>query len=254
MKKIKKKGKVNRVLPAYVIGYTNSEDPAPGFLSAWFNNAYGGPLNIQFTTQAGHSQFEAVHTQWRARVHTDLSSDIVGNWRERLQWGHSQLAEVLPIHQSSGQDKRDSVLHVARIARGLTLLTEGTAYDVVRGSFLNPSDWSDQELDQFVIEDHVRVDQTEQLEQGRAWFYTQGLAKFGLEEIETFCSLGLPERATIDTLLEIGVLLIADNKVVKVGEHFTLPRTSQMVKVIRHRTDQSLGIKLNLREVSWGEV
>ena len=255
MKKIKKKkGKVLRAIPAYVIGYTNTDAPAPGFLSAWFNKAYGGPLNIQFTTQAGHSQFEAIHTQWRVRVHADLSSDAVDTWRERLQWGHSQLAEVLPVHQSVSQDRRDSVLHIARVAKGLTLLTEGTAYDVVRGSFLNPSDWSDQRLDQFVIEDHVRVDQKEQLEQRRVWFFTQGLAKFGLEEVETFCPLGLPERPTMDTLLEIGGLLIADSKVAKAGDHLTLPRTSQMVKVIRHRTDQSLGVKLNLREVSWGEV
>ena len=117
--------------------------------------------------------------------------------------------------------------------------------------FFNPSDWNDRQLEQFEIADHVQVEQHEQLETTNVWFFTRGLAKFGFEEIETFRPLGLPERPTIDTLLEIGELLITENKTPKVGDQLTLPWTLQVVTVIRHRTDQSSGRLLQLREVKW---
>ena len=185
-----------------------------------------------------------------AGVNTDLPQGEAENWQERLQWTHSRHAAVYQM-QNVGQDKRDVALHVARIARGMTLLTEGTAYDVVAGSFFNPSDWNDRQLEKFEIADHVQVEQQEQLDVTRVWFSTRGLAKFGLEEIETFRPLGLPERSTIDTLLEIGEWLIGHNKVPKVGDQLTLPWTHQVITVVRHRTDQSTGRLLQLREVKW---
>ena len=252
MKKIKKKkAKVSRVIPAFVVGYTNADAPAPGFLTAWFNQAYGGPLNIQFTRQFGHSQFDAMHTQWGARVDTDLPQDTTDTWRERLQWGHSQLAEVIPIHPNMGQDKRDVVLHVARMARGLTLLTEGTAYDVAMGSFLNPSDWKDRQLDEFHIKEHVGIEQKEHLESGRVWFHTRGLSKFGLEEIEVFRARGLPEEQVIEVMMDIAEMFAVQGKEPKVGENLILAHTGRLIEVVRHRTDQSYGVQLNLREVTW---
>ena len=252
MKKIKKKkAKVSRVVPAFVVGYTNADAPAPGFLTAWFNQAYGGPLHIQFTSKFGHSQFEAVHTQWRAQVTTDLHEDTTDTWRERLQWAHSQLAEVVPIHPNMGQDKRDVVLHVARVARGLALLTEGTAYDVAMGSFLNPSDWNDRRLDEFLIKDHVRIEQREHFESGRVWFHTRGVAKFGLEEIEVYRPRGLPEEPVIEVMMEIAEMFALHGKEPKVGESLVLAHTGRLVEVVRHRTDQSYGGQLNLREVTW---
>ena len=252
MKKIKKKkpSAKKQALPAYVIGFSHTDPPPPGYVAAWFNQLYGGPLEVRFTSQASHTRFEAIHTAWRCEINTDLPQDEAGNWQERLQWTHSRHAAVYQM-PNVGQDKRDVALHVARIARGMTLLTEGTAYDIVAGSFLNPSDWNDRQLEEFVILDHVQVEQQEQLDATRVWFSTRGLAKFGLEEIETFRPIGLPERSTIDTLLEIGKWLIGHNKVPKVGDQLTLPWPHHVVRVVRHRTDQSSGRLLQLREVTW---
>ena len=240
MKKIKKKktSSKKQALPAFVIGFSHTDPPPPGYLTAWFNQMYGGPLDIQFTSQSAHTQFEAVHTSWHAGVNTDLPPGEAENWQERLQWTHSRQAAVYQL-QNVGQDKRNVALHVARIARGMTLLTEGTAYDVVAGSFLNPSDWNDRQLEQFEIADHVQVEQQEQLEAPRVWFSTRGLAKFGLEEIETFRPLGLPERSTIDTLLEIGECLIGKNKVPK-GRRPTHPTLDPSGRHRRSSPDRSI--------------
>lgn len=252
MKKIKKKTsqKKSRGFPAFVIGYSHAEAPPPGYLAAWFNQMYGGPLQIHLKNEAGHSQFEAVHTSWRVAVNTVLPADIAETWKNRLQWSHSHLVEVTPL-QNAGQDKRDVVLHTARIARGITLLTEGTAYDIVTHSFLNPSDWNDLALDQFDLEDHVRVEQRENLETGKIWFYSLGLSKFGMEEIEAFRPLGLPDQPVMDMLQAIGAEILATGKVAKVGDQLTLPVSGQLVTIVRHRTDQSTGGVIQLREVKW---
>jgi hypothetical protein len=252
MKKIKKKTgqKKTRTLPAFVIGYSHADAPPPGYLAAWFNQMYGGPLDVRFKDESGHSQFEAVHTTWRVAVNTALPADTAEMWKQRLQWSHSQVAEVTPL-QNVGQDKRDVALHTARIAKGITLLTEGTAYDLVTHSFLNPSDWNDLPLDQYSLEDHVRVEQKESMESAQTWFYTMGLAKFGLEEIETFRPLGLPDQPVIDTLLGVGAEILAAGKGAKVGDQLTLRESGQLVTIVRHRTDQSTGRVIQLREVKW---
>ena len=96
MKKIKKKkaSTKKQTLPAFVIGFSHTDPPPPGYVTAWFNQMYGGPLHIEFTNQSGSTQFEAVHTTWRAGVNTDLPPEVAENWLERLQWTHSRLAEV----------------------------------------------------------------------------------------------------------------------------------------------------------------
>ncbi|UCE62905.1 MAG: hypothetical protein JSU59_08460 [Nitrospirota bacterium] len=252
MKKIKKKTRPNKTqaLPAFVIGYSHSDAPPPGYLAAWFNQMYGGPLHVHFIKESGHSQFEAVHTTWRVAVNTALPADAAKIWQQRLQWSHSQLAEVTSL-KNVGQDKRDVALHTARIARGISLLTEGTAYDVVTHTFLNPSDWNDRPLDQFDLEDHVRVEQKENIDSYQMWFYTLGLAKFGLEEIETFRPLGLGDQPVIDQLLAIGNEILSTGKVAKVGDQLTLRKSGQLVIIVRHRTDQSTGRVIQLREVKW---
>ena len=106
-------------------------------------------------------------------------------------------------------------------------------------------------LDQFVLKDHIRVEQQENIESCQMWLYTLGLAKFGLEEIETFCPLGLPDQPVIDTLLGIGAEILAAGKVAKVGDQWTLPESGQLVTIVRHRTDQSTGRVIQLREVKW---
>ncbi|GJL65291.1 MAG: hypothetical protein NPIRA05_02620 [Nitrospirales bacterium] len=251
MKKIKKKKTGNaRVLPAYVIGFTHADPPPPGYLTAWFDQQYGGPLSITFLSQAGHEQFEAIHTQWRGRINMNLDSQMVKRWDEQLHWDHSSAIEVFS-GSNSGQSKIDVMLHVARLARGLTLLTEGTAYDVATSHYLNPSDWQDQTLTTFHVDEHVRVEQREKIESGQVWFYTRGLSKFGLDELECLRPAGLSETVVKEVLEESAEYVITQGKVPKIDESITLPHAGQIVKIVRHRTDQSFGRPIAFRELQW---
>ncbi|GJL62405.1 MAG: hypothetical protein NPIRA04_10590 [Nitrospirales bacterium] len=251
MKKIKKKKAGNaRALPAYVIGFTHADPPPPGYLTAWFDQEYGGPLSIQFLSQAGHEQFEAIHTQWRGRINMSLDAQAVKSWSEQLHWDHSLAIEVSP-GANSGQSKVDVMLHVARLARGVTLLTDGTAYDVATGAYLNPSDWQDQTLAAFHVDEHVLVEEREKLESGQVWFYTRGLSKFGLDELECLRPRGLSETVVKEVLEESADYVITQGKVPKIGESIHLLNAGQVVKIIRHRTDQSFGRPIAFRELQW---
>ncbi|WNM58493.1 hypothetical protein [Candidatus Nitrospira allomarina] len=119
MKKIKKKKSASHVVPAFLVGWTHGNAPPPGYIAAWFDEAYGGPLRIRFLTSNGHHHFEAAHTNWTAEVNIEPSTAIVEQWQGRLQWEQTQLAVLFPpIH--SATDRRDVLLHVARMARGVT--------------------------------------------------------------------------------------------------------------------------------------
>ena len=248
MKKIKKKKTTTQALPAFLIGWTHGEAPPPGYLAAWFDQHYGGPLHIQFLSTNGHQHFEAVHTNWKAQVQLAPSAQIVEQWQGRLHWDHRQLAQLIaPSHLPT--DRRDTVLHLARMARGLTLLTDGTAYDVATGIYFNPSDWNDRALDVFQIDDHVQIEQHEQSHHMRMWLHTRGLSKFGLDEIEMFQSLGLSSRESEAMLYDVVFQLLAQGKNPKIGEQITFGAEGRQVEVVRHRTDPIYGIPLAFREV-----
>lgn len=251
MKKIKRKiGGPTLKLPTFVIGYAAPEPPAPGFLAAWFNQEYGGPLTIHLSRDPSSPVFEAHFGSHVGLVETSLPPSIAGPWHERLGWGHSCAAHVLPL-RPTGQDTRGLALHLARLARGLTLLTGGTAHDVSTETYLNPSDWTDRTLQEFHVADHLRIEQVSGRADGRVWFHTRGLSKFGLEDIETYRPLGLSERPVIHALTEVADALIVLGKAPKVGDSFEVDSINRIVRVVRHRTDQSYGIRLNLREVEW---
>jgi hypothetical protein len=148
-------------------------------------------------------------------------------------------------------DRQDEVLHIARIARGLTLLMEGTTYDVATGGYRNPSDWNDRDLVAFQISDHVQVEQHEQIQHMRKWYHTRGLTKFGLDEVETFQPLGLPERDIEAMLYGVSCQLMTQKKNPKIGEHVPFDGGGEglQVEVVRHRTDQIYGIPLAFREI-----
>jgi hypothetical protein len=55
----------------------------------------------------------------------------------------------------------------------------------------------------------------------------------------------------IDTVLGIGAEILATGKVAKVGDQLTQPENGQLVTIVRHRTDQSTGRVIQLREVKW---
>ncbi len=251
MKKIKKKktGK-SKELPAYVIGFTHADPPPPGFLVAWFDQQYGGPLTIKFLTPTGNTKFEASHMQWRGLINMGGDSHSGQTWKEQLHWDHSTSIEV-SCGSNSGQSKPDVVLHVARLARGLTLLTDGTTYDVATGVYRNPSDWQDQNLTMFCLDEHIQIDQREKLDTGQVWFYTRGLSKFGLDELECFRPTGLSEHVVQDVLGESAEWVATQGKVLKIGEEITLLNANRTVKVTRHRTDQTFGRPIAFRELQW---
>ncbi len=249
MKKIKKKKSGTQALPAFLIGWTHGEPPPPGYLGAWFDKLYGGPLAIRFLSANGHNHFEAAHTNWKAQVQLVPSKEVVAQWKGRLQWEHRHLAQVFAVPKPQ-VDRQDEVLHLARIARGLTLLLEGTAYDVAAGIYQNPSDWNDRDLAVFQIEDHVQVEQQEQMSHMRMWLHTRGLSKFGLDEVESFHPIGVSGNDWEAMLYDVAGHLLRNGKNPKVGEQIPFGReTGEQVEVVRHRTDPLYGIPLAFREV-----
>jgi len=131
------------------------------------------------------------------------------------------------------------------------LLTDGTAYDVTMQAYLNPSDWKDLSLEQFRFSDHLRIEQAEAEQVGRDWFFTLGLAKFGLDELETFSPIGLPSQSVIERLTEIAQELLRLGHSPKVGTTVTIPSLGLSVQVIRHRNAARAGNPLILREITW---
>ena len=248
MKKIKKKKPASQALPAFLIGWTHGEPPPPGYLAAWFDQLYGGPLHIRFLSANGHHHFEAVHTNWKTLVQLAPSVQFVEQWQGRLQWEHPQLAKVMGQSKTQA-DRQDDVLHLARIARGLTLLMDGTAYDVATGVYRNPSDWKERDLVVFKIDDHVQVEQHEQMQHMRVWLHTRGLSKFGLDEVETFQPIGLSGSENEAMLYAIALQLMNQAKNPKVGEHIPFGGEGRQIKVVRHRTDPLYGIPMAFREV-----
>jgi len=247
MKKIKKKKTASQAVPAFLVGWTHGEPPPPGYVAAWFDEAYGGPLRIRFLASTGHHHFEAAHTNWIAEVNIEPSTEILEQWQGRLQWEQTRLALLFP-QANTPHDRRDAVLHVARMARGVTLLTDGTTYDVATGRYLNPSDWRDRDLEVFCLTDHIQVEHREDVQRVRIWFHTRGLAKFGLDEIETFRPIGLSSREVEATVLRVAGHLIEQGKNPKVGERIVLDGSGPQVTVVRHRTDPVYGIPLAFRE------
>lgn len=250
MKKIKRKGKGPRIpRPAFVVGYTGASPPA-GFLAAWYNQEYGGPLTIRFQNIQSNTKIEVSHLDWKADIQLESASDEVSQWQVQIGWDHIGVMKVFSTSKI-GVSRMDSVLFVARLARGLTLLTDGTAYDLVSGLYWNPSDLSDRPLTQFRIADHVHVHQEESLADGRQWFATRGLGKFGLEELEVFRPRGLSERSTKERLLDLAQVCLLQGKSPKVGDLLHLPAHEMAARVVKHRTVSISSGQINVREVCW---
>ncbi|MDT7042130.1 hypothetical protein [Candidatus Nitronereus thalassa] len=251
MKKIKRKSKTSpRRRPSFVVGFSGDEYPPPGFFAGWFDQQYGGPLHIRFLDSDSHDAIEARHVDWQAKITLVRSDEEVSRWQDQVGWEHAQVVEVVST-SPVGSMKQDVVLFLSRLARGLTLLTDGTAYDVIAGRHFNPSDWSDCSLNDFHIGDHVCIKEEEHMLDGRQWLHTRGLAKFGLEEFEVFLPRGLSSSAAIDRLLDLSVHCISQGKSPKVGERVYLVSNALDIQVVHHRTHPCSDGQLNLRQVEW---
>lgn len=237
--------------PLYVIGFSAS--PTPADLQTWFDLAYGGPLSFK-TTSSGEepatSPLMAIHGPWSAWMLFSAPSVQADAWQQRLEWRHTACAAV-GIGAAARSQAVDVVLHAARLARGVSLLTEGTAYDVTSQTYLNPSDWTDRPLIQFCGRDHVTVVHADDVERRRDWFYTRGLSKFGLDEIEVFQPVGLPSHTITENLLDIADELLRRGQSPNVGSTMLIPNLAASIRVVRHRTHPSADTPLTLREISW---
>jgi len=244
--------------PLYVIGYS-SAPPDLSDLRAWFDLEYGGPLKLKDdaweagTADARSSLVLAAHGPWSVAFQISLTSSEADEWSALLGWRHRGVAHVIPTtitpHHAS-----DLVLHAARLARGLTLLTDGTAHDVTTHAYLNPSDWQDRPLDRFRVSDHITVEHAEAAVPNRDWFYTLGLAKFGLDEIETVRPLGLPSRPVQESLAGIADEIVRLGHSPKVGATVLMRGLGLSVQVLRHRTASPSGTTCTLREITWRDL
>ena len=237
--------------PLYVIGFSSS--PTPRELQAWFDHEYGGPLSLKESPtgeEPATSPLMATHGLWSAWILLAAPPVQADAWQQRLEWRHTACAAI-GAGPATKSHAIDVVLHAARLARGVALLTEGTAYDVTTLTYLNPSDWSDRPLVHFTMKDHVTVVHSDDAEHQRDWFYTRGLSKFGLDEIEVFQSLGLPSHAISENLLGIAEEFLRLGQSPNVGSTILLPHLALSIQVVRHRTYPSADTPLILREITW---
>ncbi|MDE3019542.1 MAG: hypothetical protein KGI53_11030 [Nitrospirota bacterium] len=238
--------------PLYVVGYRGSP-PAPEELAVWFDVEYGGPLRIQPVTGSPSGQsshLRATHGPWEATLSLLLPAADAEAWQESLAWGHACAGQISLPRASPGKAV-DLVLFAARLARGLTLLTGGTAYDLRTQTYLNPSDWQDRPLTQFAAQDHISVEQSDADAEGRERFYTKGLAKFGLDELELFRPMGLPGRPTLERLTDVAEEIVRLGQSPKVGASLPLPNIGLTLSVVKHRTVPTGNDPVAFREISW---
>lgn len=239
--------------PLYVVGYSSPISHLSD-LQSWFDLEYGGPLTSKGresnAVEANSKATLMSHGPWSAWLHMSVSLSEAEEWRNRLAWRHDCASAVIGAMTTS-RLAIDSILHAARLARGLTLLTEGTAYDVTTQAYLNPADWQDRPLDRFRIRDHITVFQTEAADAGREWFYTRGVSKFGLDDLETFRPMGLPNREVTEMLLDIADEIVSLGQSPNIGLALRIPTLGISVQAIRHRTAYPGEAPLVLREISW---
>lgn len=229
--------------PCYIIGYS-SPAPSAAELQMWFDLEYGGPLKLR---ESGETMI-ATHGPWNVQV--QLASSQADAWSEQLDWRHTHAGVILRPSVTP-QQACDLVLFAARLARGLTLLTQGTAYDKITHAYLNPSDWTDRPLDRFRTADHVTVSQADSPDPQTDWFHTLGLSKFGLDELEVFRPVGLPSQPTLETFAHIADEMVRIGRSPNVGTALSFPLLGLSIAVKRHRTAAPAGLSLPFREINW---
>jgi hypothetical protein len=232
--------------PLYFIGYRGT---APGLdeIAIWYDREYGGPLTIHPEAGAPES-WQASHGPWSAHVVMPLPATHTADIMKNLAWEHDQMGAIAPTLMPN-RDMPDLVLFAARLARGLTLLTQGTAYDVTTQAYVNPSDWQNRTMTSFLADDHVAIVHDDQIKPDHIWCHTMGLTKFGLDEIETFYGKGIPEGAAKDLLTESATELLRIGQSPKVGTAFRLPLLGRTIRIVNYRTAAPTGRMIGFREL-----
>ena len=232
--------------PLYFIGYRGTA-PATDELKIWYEREYGAPLTIRHEEGSPES-WQATQGPWAAHVVMPLPMTHVAEVMKHLAWEHDVMGAVAPA-LTSPRDMPDTILFAARLARGLTLLTQGTAHDVTTQAYMNPSDWQNRALASFLVDDHLTITHDDSTKADQVWSYSLGLSKFGLDEIETFQGKGLPELAAKDLLTESAHELLHMGQSPKVGTAFRLPLLGRTIRIVNHRTAAPAGRMLGFREL-----
>ena len=232
--------------PLYFVGYRGTA-PAPQELKTWYDLEYGGPLTLRVDQDATES-WHAAHGPWTAHIVMPLPTTHVAGLKEQLAWEHEHMGAVAPS-LAPPRDMPDTILLAARLARGLTLLTHGTAYDITTNQYVNPSDWQDRPLTHFIVDDHIPIMQDEDEPHHRTWCYTLGLSKFGVDELEMFLASGLPDQPIRDLLREAADELTRTGQSPKVGSRVRLGLLGHNIEITNHRTAVPAGRMLSFREI-----
>jgi len=232
--------------PLYFIGYRGAA-PVLDELGIWYDREYGGPLSLRAETASPES-WQATHGPWTAHVVMPLPATHTAGLKQSLAWEHDQIGAIAPSIMPP-REMPDMILFAARLARGLTLLTQGTAYDITTQQYLNPSDWQDRPLTHFVMADHVPVMQADEDQSDRIWHYTLGLSKFGMDEFETFSPRGLPDSQAQELLRETMSELLGTGHPLKVGNQLRLALLGQSIEIANYRTAAPAGRTLSFREI-----
>jgi len=232
--------------PLYFVGYRGTA-PSTDELVMQYEREYGGPLSIRHEAGSPES-WQATHGPWSAHVVMPLPASHVAEIMKQLAWEHPLMGAIAPS-VAPPRDMPDAVLLGARLARCLTLLTQGTAYDVTTQAYLNPSDWQNRPLTTFQIDDHLSVAQDDTARPDHVWFYSLGLAKFGVDEIELFQGKGLPESAAKEILNAAAHELLRMGQSPKVGTSIHLPALGQTLRIVNYRTAAPAGRMMGFRQL-----
>lgn len=232
--------------PLYFVGYRGTA-PATGEIKALYDREYGGPLNIRHEDGSADS-WQATHGPWSAHVVMPLPMSHVAEIMKQLAWEHELMGAVAPS-VASPRDMPDTILLAARLARCLTLLSQGTAYDVIAQTYINPSDWQQRALTSFVLDDHLSIVHDDASDGDRVWSYSLGLSKFGLDEVEVFTSKGLSDSTAKELLSASAGELLGVGHSPKVGTSLELPQLGRVVRITNYRTAAPAGRMLAFREL-----
>lgn len=233
--------------PLYFVGYRGTA-PSPEEITTWYNQTYGGPLSIRHEADAPES-WHVAHGPWSAYTVMPLPASHASDIMKQLAWEHELLGAIAPA-LTPPRETPDMVLFAARLARGFTLLTQGTAYDVTTQTYHNPSDWQDRLLTEFILDDHLTLTHDDGSRPDHVWSYSLGLSKFGLDELETWHNKGLPEQTARELIMEAARELLRLGHSPKVGSHLVLPTLGKTVRIVNYRTVAPAGRMLGFRELT----